>query len=232
MSESVYRAAVLRRVGHSVGQQEIWCWSTGEGGGYGFGEPQIYSSPALLPYIPRLRLGIAGREVEWMPSQEAVLYRGGMLRSLVTLAGLGILVYKLAPLGSLHDNLFGADQGPGDYSLMCPATAGAPPQAGSSAGASSPFAAPARKKHPPLTWKQCIKAGGLQAGARFRVVWVGILTSRANRLGGPPTGPSANVFALPDSQTSKQLPTTQPRMLDQHDEMLHQRALDREDAAV
>ncbi|KAL6747080.1 kinase-like domain-containing protein [Haematococcus lacustris] len=70
----------------------------------------------------------------------------------------GILVYKLAPLGSLHDNLFGVDQGPGDYSLMCPATAGAPPQAGSSAGASNPFAAPARRKHPPLTWKQCIKA--------------------------------------------------------------------------
>ncbi|KAJ9529049.1 hypothetical protein QJQ45_007140 [Haematococcus lacustris] len=97
----------------------------------------------------------------------------------------GILVYKLAPLGSLHDNLFGADQGPGDYSLMCPATAGAPPHAGSSAGASSPVVALARRKHPPLTWKQCIKAGGLQAG----VVQFGI---------GSATAPSVQADAVED----------------------------------
>ncbi|GFH15433.1 hypothetical protein HaLaN_11661 [Haematococcus lacustris] len=30
------------KVGESVGQRDIRCWSTGDGGGYGIGEPQIY----------------------------------------------------------------------------------------------------------------------------------------------------------------------------------------------
>ncbi|GFH29085.1 hypothetical protein HaLaN_27686, partial [Haematococcus lacustris] len=42
VSGSVYSATVLRRVIDSVGQREIWCWSTAEGSGYGIGEPQIY----------------------------------------------------------------------------------------------------------------------------------------------------------------------------------------------
>ncbi|KAJ9529051.1 hypothetical protein QJQ45_007138 [Haematococcus lacustris] len=68
----------------------------------------------------------------------------------------GILVYQLARLGSLDDNLFRTDQGPGASTL---------PLAGSSAGGASPSTAPAANSHRPLDWKQCIKAGGL------RVVW-------------------------------------------------------------
>ncbi|KAJ9528983.1 hypothetical protein QJQ45_000540 [Haematococcus lacustris] len=68
----------------------------------------------------------------------------------------GILVYQLARLGSLDDNLFRTDQGPRASTL---------PLAGSSAGGASPSTAPAAGSHRPLDWKQCIKAGGL------RVVW-------------------------------------------------------------